>query len=787
MKDIGTRDNTDILVSNEEPCVDILLEEWKQAGVMPNGFYDVAFNQETRRMIWAGQSPDGRKWDENMPEGEEARPWNGASDTRVPMVDGIINDDVAVGCVAFQRAELRATSVDPEQAELAAEVSKHLHWMVHTRYARMLALEVELSLQYSREHGFCLAYVGWEREVSKRRVRVDLASLAKVPNQYGPANPTRENGDGDDVEVVPTGRAPTLMELVMDPEQEAAAVVLVRELYRQYVTQELQAKGFFEEELEDSKIVEMSESGARKAVRQLREEGVADIPMAYACRNQPIVWVGQPFVEMLAARGTMELQAAPVVFWRRWMSEGDLKAKAASGWDGDWIAAVLKTKGNISTWAGALGATSLTGPSTKTVGSTTYLKVTEENNPLMEVIYAHRKVVDEDGVTGVWETIFSPHVTKNPNGDDVEVGPTGSDFCAKHELLNYAHGRYPYLELKRENIGRALVDSRSVSEIAATWQNEQKAQKDMLFNRSEMETLPPVQVPRLGGVGYRLGPGAQVPMNRNQKIEKALELGPVSPLAMELIAQSRLEAKEYFGRPDAQLDPSITAAKQAKMANDLYRFWGEVLAMMFALTVQYNPGEVDRVCNHPGLAAGLDVYTVLDELAFGLEFDIAELNPDYVVKKMEVLNSMVLPADAAGIIDRAKLTAKQVRMVDPRMAQELIQDQGSAAQKIYDEVDGQVARMALGNEAKYVENDPSAGTRLQYLQTVVQNNPKYQLWLGLPGQGNVPGQAPGRGADPRFKELMENYMKNLQMSVEQQQNKVVGRIGVKQIGNGMGQ
>jgi hypothetical protein len=165
----------------------------------------------------------------------------------------------------------------------------------------------------------------------------------------------------------------------------------------------------------------------------------------------------------------------------------------------------------------------------------------------------------------------------------------------------------------------------------------------------------------------------------------------------------------------------------------------------------------------------------MDQLAFGIEFDVAELNPDFVLQKMKVMNDMVLPADAGGIIDRAKLTARQVRMVDPNLARELIQDQGSAAQKIYDDVDAQVGRMALGNEAKYVENDPTAGARLQYLQAVVKNNPKYQLWLmGDPLRQIAP--------DKRFQALMSNYAKNLQMSVEQQQNKVVGRIGVKQLG-----
>ena len=106
-------DNAEILVSSPDAHCDILLTEYKQAGVMPNGFYDMAYNEETRRMIWAGQSPDGRKWDENMPDGQPAMPWNGSSDTRVPVVDGVINDTVDLLTAAFRKAELRANTVNP--------------------------------------------------------------------------------------------------------------------------------------------------------------------------------------------------------------------------------------------------------------------------------------------------------------------------------------------------------------------------------------------------------------------------------------------------------------------------------------------------------------------------------------------------------------------------------------------------------------------------------------------------------------------------------------------------
>jgi hypothetical protein len=82
---------------------------------------------------------------------------------------------------------------------------------------------------------------------------------------------------------------------------------------------------------------------------------------------------------------------------------------------------------------------------------------------------------------------------------------------------------------------------------------------------------------------------------------------------------------------------------------------------------------------------------------------------------------------------------------------------------MFDEVNSQIAYMALGNQPKYVENDPSAGIKMQFLQQIVGNNPKYQAQLEQ---------------DEQFQQLLQGYAQNLNMSVMQQQNKQVGRLGV---------
>src|ERR1041385_4748674 len=58
-------------------------------------------------------------------------------------------------------------------------------------------------------------------------------------------------------------------------------------------------------------------------------------------------------------------------------------------------------------------------------------------------------------------------------------------------------------------------------------------------------------------------------------------------------------------------------------------------------------------------------------LAARLEFDIRELNPEYVRDQLQAINSAVLPQDVAGVTNRSKWTKIQWRMINPMLAREL--------------------------------------------------------------------------------------------------------------------
>jgi hypothetical protein len=155
---------------------------------------------------------------------------------------------------------------------------------------------------------------------------------------------------------------------------------------------------------------------------------------------------------------------------------------------------------------------------------------------------------------------------------------------------------------------------------------------------------------------------------------------------------------------------------------------------------------------------------------FIVRYNVEELDTDLVKAKLEAITKFVIPLDTGGVIDRNKLVKIIIEAISPEAARELVIDQASASQSLFKGVQSDIGMMMLGNEPLYVENDPAAQTKLQYTQDVMGKNPKAQQAL----QG-----------DELFRRLMENYVKNLQFSVTQEENAQIGRVGVTPVSDEM--
>ncbi len=476
---------------------------------------------------------------------------------------------------------------------------------------------------------------------------------------------------------------------------------------------------------------------ARQVVKELQEDGEAEFPLAQQAMNAPSVCALVPGQDVLLPADTVDLQRARMIFHRVWMTEQQLVADGATqGWSEDWVDAA-KTHAK----------TRLTDNTTVTGWNQLTTQVWDEQNKFVEVVWAYVRQNDADGVPGVYCTIFCPDV---------------ADDYGKHYLVDYAHGQYPFVVYRTETASRRLADARGVPDVLLTTQKELKNQRDALYNFAQISIIPPLRKTGLRALHAPDIRPAGVLYELVRDEWQWFAPPPGKPeVAFSLIETIKKEVNEYYGRLDETANVGRAQMRQQRLVTNWLLAWSEVFWQLAVLAYQYlTPEELAILLGRPPVLTA----QLVARHKVGLSFDVRALDSEWVLGMVQAMNQFVLPADTAGVVDHAKYVQFIVSYFDPALADEVVLDQQQAAQAIFNQVRNDVAQMALGNEAIYTENDPAAKMKLQFTQQTVQANPKYQQALQ---------------ADERFRMLFEKYLKNLQMSVTQEQNKQVGRLGVE--------
>jgi hypothetical protein len=705
----NTSNNQDQFVySTGSPDVTYLMAEFQRSLNYGSNNARVIDNDNVRLARWEGQSGDGKKHSDIRPDGDPAFPFEGASDVRVRLVDNTINEIVANLMTTFDRCNIRINGTEINDNGPAAGGNILMNWLMN-KIRPELRNEAELLANYTHQYGWSALHVFWEQEMSTRFQTIRIDEIKALSEQALAQDPTS-----------PLGK---LAEAVMDPAQEDFAVDLVT-MY----------------------LKDMALKDLKKAIRSLREKGVANIPEQYVSKNLPCAVALKPFDEISFPPETIDLQRARVVFRRTFMTELELRQMAESdGWDKDFVDEAVKTAGMLN---------SFNDPNIIPSASLLNYQINRNDN-LIEVVYSYARLLDEDGVPGIYQTIFCPIA--------------GTERYAKHELLGYAHGKYPFVIYRRERTRRPIMDCRGVPEIAAIDQLEIKAQKDSIRDRTAFVTMPPVMVKkRLGGLN-KVAPGVHLPVTSPDDYRFMPPPAGETQTAFNLMDRVEMHNAAYFGLAHPNIPPTKTQVTQQNMVNNWLSVWSETFNMVFSLTLQYmEPVEVERVCGMQLPQNSSEISSMFD---FHVKYDVRDIDSAYVIEKLKAITQFVLPLDAGGIIDRNKLVKAAVEAIDPDKAKELIMPAGSASQKVYKDIQSDIGLMMLGNEAQYVENDPAAPSKLQFLQDIIGKNPKAQQMMN---------------GDQHFRALVENYIKNLQMSVTQEQNKVIGRTGVTPVGQQAG-
>ena len=694
--------NRDKLVfASDTPDIGYLYSEFQRSTQNGGNTANIAENDDIRLARWAGQTHDGKKHSESLPDGEPAFPFEGASDVRCRLTDKTINEIVCMLMTTFDRCQVKVSGTETNDGDFAASANILMSWLTQNKIRTELRNEAELLAQYTQQYGFSAMHIVWEQEMGTRNQTLRMDELIQVVQEAVQQNPNT-----------------TLRELpdaIMSGDKDDYAADLIS----QYI-----------------KSVEPK--AVKKAIKQLREEGKADIPETYITKNLPSFVALKPYEEISFPPETINVQQARVIFRRVFISEVELRGLAMMNeWSDEFVEQAVAMAGMHSQFHD---------PNLIPAASLVNYQV-HRNDHLIELVYAYSRQLDKNGIQGIYQTIFCPR--------------SGSEVYAEHGLLGYAHNKYPFVVYRRERLRRPIYESRGVPELCMTNQYEIKAQRDSIRDRTAFETMPPILVKkRLGGIN-KVAPAMHLPVTSPDDYKFMPAPTGNASIAFDLIDRVELENAQYFGLFHPNASPQLTQVTQQNIVNNWLDVWSEAFNMGFSLMLQYlDPAEIEGIIGTP---LPQNISNVSNQYDFRIKYDVRELDTNFVIEKLKAIMQFVMPLDQGGVIDKNKLVKAAIEAIDPDKAKDIIINTGTASQLLYKDIQSDIGLMMLGNEAQYVENDPSAGTKLQYLQDIMGKNPKAQQSMQ---------------SDQHFRALLDNYVKNLQMSVSQQQNKQIGRTGV---------
>lgn len=762
-------------------------------------------NRDARYNYRPGKSFDGRKW--TPAEGDsEVLPWRGASDLDVPLIDGYINEDVALVVQAIMSANITISGHNTKDVAFGTRATNVLKWMLEDEMTERNR-ETNLLANYHFERGKAVLGVQWERQVqmgyeeltlemveqmaqgAQSAVQQHATSVAANGGQtQGPPPTNAGSAAGTAEPTVPTtasagapgqGSPNVLTPEQLEQMQEVAALPMLlqdpgsadrlAELVQSYAAQLVSANfkealgNYGDELLED---FQLSKATAKRVVNDLREGGKAKFPVPTVRWNRPVLLALAMDEDFFFPPDATDMENARAMFWREWLTEEQVRERVVSlGWDEEWVEYVIKHgKGSVGPNAVPAGAASASFTGSAQSHGRTLLST--EN--LYGILHCYERRTNEDNVPGIYYTVIHPNLLKirkqkRPNR-------TGQPYAVSF-LLDYAHGEYPFILFRREFLSRRLDDSRGAGEIAHTWQKQIKTEADLQIDRSSIATMPPLHHPK-GKPPTKWGPGVRVPGSKNDY--NFADLPHFDPGSGEVIKMVMGMSDWYFGRPVEGRDPVLASLMRQHAVSVWLDGWRLALTQMFQLMQQYLPDEFFyRVV---GSSQGQTLHAKRDEIqgkfSLSLKFDTQRLDPEVMEAKTKAIVSLVETLDNNGITDHSKLLAVLLSWVDPDIGDTVLRPVEAATQQEAEDEQNVFAKLWAGIGVD-VKPGQAYALRLKVLQDALNaKDPKTGAPINPSAQARYQ-------QDPAFKQLVDTRVQQLQFQLEQRQNAVIGKLGAQ--------
>ena len=658
---------------------------------------------ETRHCLWAGQSDDGRKRKAALDK--EPFPWEGASDTRIRLADEVINDTVRILRAAMKRFAVQAQGVESNDAKQAAAVTTFLKWLLHSKMSQNTRQEIPLLVNWQEHYAASVLAITWDEETQVEKLPVDLATLqldmARMAEQPETADAGRLGLE--------------MVGAIFDRTRENDVAEWLQTLFP---------------------VLASKPGVARGCVRRLRRTGNCVVPEARVVRSQPIWTACRVMRDVFFPANTYNIQRSPWVAWREPITPEELRSRVLTDdYDEDVVEEAI---------ARCVGTTML--ESANIDNERASKAVVDDMDGLLELFHFFRRVVDEDGFMKIEVTDFIPGV----------VDPL------KQADQDYAHKEYPFVDFVRDRVERIIIDNRSVPQIVQTHQDEVKVQRDFRADRASVTIMPPVKVPmNRADMKLNFGPRAIIPERRPGDVSwmnpPTFEMDTVN-----LEKQVRGDVDNYFARMVDGVSPARQQLYQQSAVDDFLGGLQLAVRQTLSLARQYYSDEFFARITGVQMPFNLSGDEAVGEWDIMLDFNAGDLNYEQVLKKLELINKSILPADTENVIDRVGLAEWAMGSLDPALAARLVQAREPVHNREREDEQMQFAKIFAGIEPEMKPGGQNFALRLQVLENIIRANPQVQQRYAQ---------------DEIFRTLLDTRMKHFRFQLQQRENAMVGRLG----------
>ena len=493
--------------------------------------------------------------------------------------------------------------------------------------------------------------------------------------------------------------------------------------------------GSMDEELSEALKTQfdISKSKARAMLKEMRKDGETTVPVTRQVVSRPKIKALAPDEDVFWPSYCIDPQEAPYMFHVVSMTPEQLKAKISTeNWSEEFVDAAIDVAGQGENSDDTLYQIRDDDEFTRT-----------DDNSLVRIVYCYQRLLDEDNVPGIYCTIYQPNLP---------------DLYAKHQLLDYSHGKYPFVVTTLEKTSKKLYSSRSYPELIESLQQVLKAETDAAVDAQSLTTLPPLEHP-MGRAPTKWGPGVRVPYRTPGEYRFA-DTPRGSAVNIELRRYIAEQANRYFGRNAPGVDPVEAQMKQQEVIDKVFHHLKHVLDQVYSLYQQYGPDEeyfrVTGMQDMQKYAKG----NPGERFDFYMQFDAATQDPEQMLERVKAIAQLGAQLDKNGTLDTERLLQIAVGQILPGAAESIMLPKETASQKAMDEERQTIAEIYAGVPPNVKPNDAHE-MKLQI----------FQQWLAQPDVAQKVQQ------DPALQERIQNYLQQRQMQVQQKQNAEIGRLG----------